>query len=167
MPFGYIRVERVKELIQQVLSNRSIHIPLHAKRKEENFNEPFYSFVCPLCKNILYPTMFTSLIRDEFKLAPFEIKSWPYLVGRPVDEAVREIEQKHPGKTVSPYGRTLCFFSSKKRKEEEHTRFASTNHLLRLSWCFCFRVQGGEIGASLADEIGLEACPCPCFLRRR
>ena len=42
--------------------------------------------------------MFVSLIRDEFKLAPFEIKSWPHLVGRPVDEAVKEIEREHPGK---------------------------------------------------------------------
>ena len=40
--------------------------------------------------------------REEFKLAPFEVKSWPHLVGTPLDEAVKEIQRDHPGKSVSP-----------------------------------------------------------------
>jgi hypothetical protein len=42
------------------------------------------------------------LTREEFQLAPFEVKSWPHLVGTPLDEAVKEIQREHPGMSVSP-----------------------------------------------------------------
>ena len=40
------------------------------------------------------------LLRDELKLAPFESKSWPHLVGKPVDEAIEEIRRENLGKTT-------------------------------------------------------------------
>ena len=59
--------------------------------------------------------VFVPLLRDEFKLAPFEIKSWPHLVGRPVDEAIREIEKEHPGKMIVSCDNQIYF--SQQRNE--------------------------------------------------
>jgi hypothetical protein len=94
------------------------------------------------------------LIRDEFKLAPFEIKSWPHLVGRPVDEAIKEIEKEHPGKMTVP-----CDYKPFFRNSETKLAFLCTafiNPLLQLISYFCFRVQGGETGSSCTHEIGHE-----------
>ncbi len=38
--------------------------------------------------------------RDELKFAPFESKSWPHLVGKPIDEAIEEIKRENPGKLI-------------------------------------------------------------------
>ncbi|CAF1174524.1 unnamed protein product [Adineta ricciae] len=34
--------------------------------------------------------------RDLLKLAPYESKSWPHLLGKPIDEAIEEIKRENP-----------------------------------------------------------------------
>ena len=54
---------------------------------------------CDHRMNIHENNCFMSLFREEMKLAPFESKSWPDLVGKPVDAAIEEIRRENPGTT--------------------------------------------------------------------
>ena len=99
------------------------------------------------------------LNREEFKLAPFEVKSWPHLVGTPLDEAVKEIRREHPGKSISP--RIFSPFPiGLTRQVKVLTRVSLIDLVLY------FRVPDGATGTVFAYEDRLETYPCTYFLRR-